>query len=99
MTLLNQTKQDSTQAYTLLQSAAELGHPLALQKVAWAHLLGSHLSPNVSRTSEIFEKLSLAGHADAQMVGTFSVGNLFTAQFPIISASIIVNLVWRGRYN
>lgn len=67
MTLLNQTKQDSTQAYTLLQSAAELGHPLALQKVAWAHLLGSHLSPNVTRASEIFEKLAIAGHADAQM--------------------------------
>ncbi|XP_045113091.1 protein sel-1 homolog 1-like isoform X1 [Portunus trituberculatus] len=67
MTLLNETKQDSTQAYTLLQSAAELGHPLALQKVAWAHLLGNHLSPNVSRASEIFEKLAMAGYADAQM--------------------------------
>lgn len=77
MTLLNQTKQDSTQAYTLLQSAAELGHPLALQKVAWAHLLGSHLSPNVTRASEIFEKLAIAGHADAQMVGTFYSCKLF----------------------
>lgn len=69
MALLNQTKQDSAQAYTLLQSAAELGHPIALQKVAWAHLLGSHLSHNVTRASEIFEKLAVAGDADAQMVG------------------------------
>lgn len=69
MTLLNQTKEDSAQAYTLLQSAAELGHPLALQKVAWAHLLGSHLSHNVTKASEIFEKLAMAGDADAQMVG------------------------------
>lgn len=81
MTLLNETKQDSAQAYTLLQSAAELGHPLALQKVAWAHLLGNHLTPNVSRASEIFEKLAMAGHADAQMVGNFIVFNFLCLVF------------------
>lgn len=81
MTLLNQTKQDNAQAYTLLQSAAELGHPLALQKVAWAHLLGSHLSQNVTRASEIFEELAIAGDADAQMVGILILFSHFGAQF------------------
>lgn len=77
MTLLNQTKEDSAQAYTLLQSAAELGHPLALQKVAWAHLLGSYLVHNVTRASEIFEKLAMAGEAEAQMVGILILSQFF----------------------
>lgn len=68
MNILNQTKQDEKQAYTLLVAAAELGHTKAMQKVAWARLLGHHLKPNVTEATEIFEGLSTKGNADAQMV-------------------------------
>lgn len=82
MTLLNQgTREDNAQAYTLLQSAAELGHPQALQKVAWAHLLGSYLSQNVTRASEIFEEAAKKGVADAQMVTMLILFISFCIQF------------------
>lgn len=69
MAILNQTKQDEKHAYTFLQSAAELGHTEALQKVAWARLLGKHLKQNITQAVEIFESLAMQGNADAQMVG------------------------------
>lgn len=67
MAILNQTKQDEKHAYTFLQSAAELGHTEALQKVAWARLLGKHLKQNITQAVEIFESLAMQGNADAQM--------------------------------
>ncbi|XP_045583166.1 protein sel-1 homolog 1 isoform X2 [Procambarus clarkii] len=67
MSILNQTKQDERQAYTLLQSAAELGHTESRQKVAWARLLGRYLKPNITEAAEIFEDLASKGNADAQM--------------------------------
>ncbi|XP_042233032.1 protein sel-1 homolog 1-like isoform X2 [Homarus americanus] len=67
LSLMNQTKQDEQEAYTLLQSAAELGHVESLQKVAWARLLGRHLKPNITQAAEMFEYLAQQGNVDAQM--------------------------------
>lgn len=65
--ILNQTKPDTEHAYTLFKSAAELGHVKAKGKVAWARLLGNHLTQNITQAGELFDELSRQGNADAQM--------------------------------
>ncbi|KAK3860404.1 hypothetical protein Pcinc_033546 [Petrolisthes cinctipes] len=67
LNLLNRTKEEEGHAYVILEAAAELGHVGALEKVAWASLLGRYLEHNVTKAATIFEKLAGTGHSDAQM--------------------------------
>ena len=68
MSMLNETKPNEAQAYKLLESAANLGHTEAREKVAWASLFGRHLKQNLTHAYELFQDLATKGNPDAQMV-------------------------------
>lgn len=50
-TLLNTTRANKFVAYKLLAAAATLGHREARSMLAWAQLLGTHITSLTSRTS------------------------------------------------
>lgn len=54
--------------YEKLLKVAEMGHAKAMEKVAYAMLLGDYLPQDVPQAKEIFEKLALEGSPKAQTV-------------------------------
>ena len=55
-------------AYQLLEEAADMNHTSAMDKVAIAYLFGDHVSQNVSRALELFNKLAAMGYPQGQRV-------------------------------
>lgn len=54
--------------YEKLLKVAEKGHQKALEKVAYAMLLGDYMNQNITKAKEMFEKLAMEGSPKAQTV-------------------------------
>jgi SEL1 protein len=55
-------------AYQLLEEAAELNHPQAMDLLASAHLFGDHVPQNMTRSRQIYEHLASLGYPQGQRV-------------------------------
>lgn len=64
MLMLNRTKPDKQQAYSLLLDAAEKGNNVAKALIAWAKLFGNPLKQNLEEAKEIFSDLAATGNPD-----------------------------------
>lgn len=68
MRILNRTRSDKAEGFSLLRQAADKGHPKAQAKIAWAQLMGSHVEMDFDAARETFLKLADTGLPDAHMV-------------------------------
>ncbi|CAM4693441.1 unnamed protein product [Leuciscus chuanchicus] len=68
--------------YEKLLKVAEMGHAKAMEKVAYAMLLGDYLPQDVPQAKEIFEKLALEGSPKAQT----ALGFLYAAGLGVNSS-------------
>ncbi|XP_037071963.1 protein sel-1 homolog 1-like [Pollicipes pollicipes] len=69
--LLSRSRPDWTRSYQLLEEAARLGHEAAAVRLAWARLLGSHLTQDVPAARDTFQRLASRGYPEAQMAMGF----------------------------
>ncbi|KAK4884553.1 hypothetical protein RN001_000824 [Aquatica leii] len=65
--LLNKTRPNKKEVYSLLSAAADRGNVDAKALVAWAVLFGNPLKQNIESAKKIFFELSEKGHPDGHM--------------------------------
>lgn len=65
--MLNKTKPDKKQAYTLLAEAAEKGNVEAKALMAWGKLFGNPVTQNLEEAKEMFANLAEEGNAEGHM--------------------------------
>jgi len=68
-------------AYEYLIEAAELGHVLSMEKVAFAYLYGNHVRQNVAAAKALFEKLAMLGSPRGQLVIVYVVSILSVTKY------------------
>lgn len=73
MKILNRTRSEKTEGFTLLKQAAEKGHLKAQAKIAWAQLMGNHVDMDFDAARETFLNLADTGLPDAHMVRHFII--------------------------
>ena len=71
MQMLNSSKGNKLEAYSLLLDANNLGNKKAKLMVAWALLLGNPLVQNLKASKAEFKHLAFFGDADGHMVCYF----------------------------
>lgn len=67
MTLLNKTRPNKKEAYSLLVAASQKGNIDAKALVAWAVLFGNPLPQDLYNAKKMFTELSEKGHPDGHM--------------------------------
>jgi len=72
--LLNQTKKSHKRAYKLLAEAAELNHTKAMERVSHEYMLADFLPRNLTKSTEIFQKLADKGSPVGQQGLAFIYG-------------------------
>jgi len=68
MAILNKTRGDKEQAYSILFDSAKRGHAMAKAKLAWSQLLGQHpIDLNIEQAKSTFTELASTGLPEAHM--------------------------------
>lgn len=98
ITLLNKTKPNKKEAYSLLLAASQKGNVDAKAMVAWATLFGNPLSQDVENAKSMFTELSEKGHHEGHMgLGMIHCQLRFTYCFYNIWRFRIFACRWIGR--